>query len=235
MMPGDIYYKLDNPVWYSLTEIHQCFAAGNDEIKRYEKNIAPFAACHPDKKDIPGQPEQWIIAGDAFFLLGNIPPLPANYIIESRLDCVQMISHTPINNTAAGDLQKLGESDDEEMAALINLVQPGYYHPGTRLMGDYFGIRVNGQLVAIAGERMRMNGLTEVSAVVTHPGFTGRGLAQQLIAHVVNKNLSAGIRLFLHVAATNERAIKLYEHLGFVQRRSIDVRKIKKEGQKVAG
>jgi predicted GNAT family acetyltransferase len=97
-------------------------------------------------------------------------------------------------------------------------------------MGDYYGIYQKGQLVSVAGERMRMHGLTEISAVVTHPNFTGRKYAQQLIAHVVNKNLAAGIIPFLHVASTNERALNIYQYLGFVKRRIIDFTKIKRIG-----
>jgi predicted GNAT family acetyltransferase len=95
-------------------------------------------------------------------------------------------------------------------------------------MGEYYGIYHNEQLVSVTGERMRMHGLTEISAVVTHPDFTGRKYAQQLIAHVTNKNLSDGITPFLHVAETNERAIKIYEYLGFGKRRIIDFTGIKR-------
>jgi predicted GNAT family acetyltransferase len=141
-----------------------------------------------------------------------------------------MICTQQIGLTITATIEELSEADDEEIVTLINLVQPGYYKPGTRQMGDYFGIRQNGRLVAITGERMRMNGLTEISAVVTHPDFTGRKYAQQLVAHVANKNFAAGIIPFLHVAATNERAINIYALLGFVKRRIIDFTRIKRVG-----
>jgi predicted GNAT family acetyltransferase len=96
------------------------------------------------------------------------------------------------------------------------------------MMGDYYGIRQNGELVAVTGERMRMEGLTEISAVVTHPDFTGRKYAQQLVAHVAIKNIEAGIIPFLHVAESNERAIGLYKRLGFTRRRIIDFWKIRR-------
>jgi GNAT superfamily N-acetyltransferase len=229
-MPDATYHKLNNPAWYSLAETHQHFAIGNDEIKRYEKNIAPFVACHSDKKDVLARLDQWISPGEFFFIIGDLPPLPSNYITESRLLCVQMICTASISAASTGTIEELSKADDEQMISLINLVQPGYYNPATRLMGDYYGIRCHGQLVSMAGERMRMDGFTEISAVVTHPEFTGRRYAQQLVAHVVNKNIAAGVIPFLHVAETNERAIKLYEHLGFFQRRIIAFRKIKREG-----
>jgi GNAT superfamily N-acetyltransferase len=228
-MPSSPYHKLNNPAWYSLSESHKHFAVGNDKVTRYQKDIAPFLANHSEEEDFLLQPDQLVAINDSFFIIGDLPALPDNYLIESRLLCVQMIctSLIKINTTAA--VEELGEPDDAQMTALINLVQPGYYKPGTRLMGDYYGIRHNGQLISMTGERMRMNGFTEISAVVTHPEFTGRHYAQQLIAHTVNKNIEAGIIPFLHVAQTNERAIKLYEHLGFTQRRIIAFWKIKRK------
>ncbi len=137
-----------------------------------------------------------------------------------------MIATTIQTIPATVKIERLTEADDEQMVALMDLVFPGYYQPATRLMGDYFGIRHNGQLVAMTGERMQMEGFTEISAVVTHPDFTGRKYAQQLVSLVAAQNLEAGIIPFLHTAETNERAIKIYELLGFIPRRVIAVWKI---------
>ncbi|MBI2731433.1 MAG: GNAT family N-acetyltransferase, partial [Sphingobacteriales bacterium] len=126
-------------------------------------------------------------------------------------------------------IEKIEDSSADELEALINLVQPGYYSPGTKLMGEYYGIRQDGKLVAAAGERICLAEFTEVSGVVTHPEFTGKKYAQQLVSYVANKNFNAGLIPYLHVAETNERAIKLYEYLGFIIRRKIDVFKIKKQ------
>ena len=83
-------------------------------------------------------------------------------------------------------------------------------------------------IVSFAGERIRMNGFTEISALVTHPEFTGRKYAQHLISYIVNKNINDGIIPFLHVSAINKRAIKVYEFLGFEKRRIISFTKIKR-------
>lgn len=82
-------------------------------------------------------------------------------------------------------------------------------------------LRQEGQLVAIAGERTKITGLVEVSAVCTHPEFTGRGYAQQLVAHIVNRNVANGDALYLHFLTNNDRARKVYERLGFRDRRAI--------------
>ena len=118
-------------------------------------------------------------------------------------------------------ITQLSAKDLPDMLNLINLVQPGFFFHDTPLLGDYFGIRINDQLVAITGERLRITNLTEVSAVVTHPLFTGKGFAQQLITHVMNKNSRDGSIPFLHFVAGNDRAQKIYELLGFERRRII--------------
>lgn len=229
-MPENILHKLDNPAWYALTETHHPFAIGSDSLKRYQKNIVSFVAFDHVDRNALRELDQLSDTNDSFFIIGDLPPLPSNYSIENSLPCTQMICMALINPPAfTSVIEKLGEKDEEQMLSLINLVQPGYFLTGTRMMGDYYGIRQNGELVAITGERMRMKGLTEISAVVTHPGYTGRQYAQQLVANSVNKNLEAGILPFLHVAETNERAINIYKKLGFVQRRIIVFWKIKRE------
>jgi GNAT superfamily N-acetyltransferase len=226
----DSYYKLDNPAWYALSETHACFAIGNDEVKRYQPHIVAFAAYH-SSEHISRHLNDLIAADESFFIIGDLPAPDSGYILESILPCAQMICTKWIETTISAAIEKLDERNDAAITTLINLVQPGYYKPGTRLMGDYYGIYQDDQLVSITGERMRMYGLTEVSAVVTHPAYTGRRYAQQLVAHVVNKNLAAGITPFLHVAATNERAINIYELLGFTTRKLINFTKLKRAKQ----
>lgn len=226
-MRDTVYDKLNNPAWYSLLETHQKFAIGNDIIQRYPPSIAPFVASQFDKGG-GDELKNWVKPNESFFIIGDLPLLPEGFVVESRLLCVQMICKATIKIAETATIEALTYLDEAQMTDLINRVQPGYYLPGTRLMGDYFGIRVNGHLVAITGERMRMHELTEISAVVTDPKFTGRGFAQQLIAKTVNKNIESGTIPFLHVAETNKRAIDLYTYLGFVQRRLIAFWKIKR-------
>ena len=35
--------------------------------------------------------------------------------------------------------------------------------------GDFWGVRDNGRLIAMAGERLKLDGMSEVSGVCTHP------------------------------------------------------------------
>lgn len=112
---------------------------------------------------------------------------------------------------------------------LVNLVQPGYFKSKTHLLGDYYGIFKGDALAAVTGERMKMNNFTEVSAVVTHPGHTGKGYAKQLVAYTVNKIFAEGKIPYLHVAEANTAGIRLYEKLGFRIRRKISFWNLVKE------
>jgi len=112
----------------------------------------------------------------------------------------------------------LTESDVPEMMALTELTKPGPFNRRTREMGDYFGIRTDGRLIAMAGERLRVPGYTEISAVCTHRDYLGRGYARALITVLMGRILDRGERSFLHVRPENTRAVALYERLGFEKR-----------------
>ncbi|MBK7374645.1 MAG: GNAT family N-acetyltransferase [Ferruginibacter sp.] len=226
-MPAQ-YKKLDNPAWHALTETHAAFATGTDALKRYYPDIVLFAGYDPGEKDIAQKFDEVFEPGDSFFLFDDLPVLPANYQVETVVQCLQMVcekvAHIPITE----NILPLNETNWEEMYSLVSRVFPGYYLPGTPVMGDYFGIFKEGELVSMAGERLRMDGLTEISAVVTHPDHVGRKYAQQLVTYLDHKNLHNGIIPFLHTGSGNERAIKIYELLGYKKRRIIPVTKIKR-------
>jgi GNAT superfamily N-acetyltransferase len=239
---------LDNPAWSALNSVHQSFALGTERAKRYRPGVVPFVACNleerpgnanrpagkPGKISAAAELNPWIADGESFYMIGELPVLPPDWVIEHELPCYQMMgpaSPAAIIKPSAGiGIIGLSEADKEEMFALINSVQPGYYEMDTRLMGAYYGIRQEGKLVSMAGERMRMEGFSEISAVCTHPGYTGRHYAQQLITHIGRRHNALGVRTFLHVAKANERAVRLYEHLGFTHRREIMFRRIRKKG-----
>ncbi len=225
----DPLYKLDNPAWHSLNEEHRAFAVGNEALKFYPSNISPFGGINSPDVRVLFQLDTLFKRGDSFYLFDELPELPPNYTILSELLCVQMVCENTIPLEVTEKIIYLNDAFAEPLGNLVNLVQPGYFRPNTRLMGDYFGIFQQNQLVAVTGERMRMHDFTEISAVVTHPDFVGRGYAKQLVAYTVNKNLAEGKIAYLHVAGSNTLAITLYEKLGFQWRRDIMVRKIQRE------
>src|SRR6185312_5821777 len=142
---------------------------------------------------------------------------------------ISIISATIHQMTAArldppGDsleVVSLSEADAPEMRALAELTQPGPFHARTHQLGGFVGVRNNGRLIAMAGERLRVPGFTEISAVCTHPDARGRGLAGALMRRVAAGIVARGEELFLHVYPRNQAAIAVYETLGF--RRRADV------------
>ncbi len=212
--------KLDNPVWYALSEIHQNFAIDRGDIKFYHPEYCPFGGYTNDG-DISTAIDQYSEMVDHFFIVGEKPALPDQLKIEKELVCLQMVMNGKITPAPKDALIPLTAEHGDALYQLVNLVQPGYFKMKTALLGDYFGIFKDGELIAAAGERMQMNGLVEVSAVVTHPDHTGHGYAKQLVASVVHNILRKKSRPFLHVAESNVAAINLYEKLGFTTRRKI--------------
>lgn len=211
---------LDNPVWHALQTQHRKFAQGTPLVQRYAPGVLQVMGGE-DPSDIQFNAlRDWLTIGEKIFTVGDRPTPPANWKYVMQVDCLQMLCEKKVA-LPLPDIDKLQDKDLADMLTLINIALPGFFHERTPELGDYFGIRKEGKLVAMAGERMRLDGLTEVSAVATHPDFTGRGYAQQLVAQVVNKNLEEGKLPFLHVTATNERAVGVYKKLGFVERRKI--------------
>lgn len=220
---------LDAPAWNALTSVQQTFATGAGHVKRYRRGILPFAACEPGYENEIASLTSMLEPGEIFYLIGELPPLPAYFTVLKELPCAQMVLQKPLPDIGYHiPIQPLSADHKDEMFNLINKVQPGYYEPETYQLGNYFGIRQDGKLVAIAGERMRLEGLTEISAICTDPEYAGRKYAQQLIWGLCKYNLNQGITPFLHVIETNERAIRLYEFMGFVRRRTISFWQLQK-------
>lgn len=222
------YKKLDNPAWHALNERHSGFAMGTDEFKRYDPGIVLFAGFELNATNIFNQLDAVFDLNDSFFLFDKFPSLPVNYQEEAFIECLQMVCKKPAPANIDEEIIQLDETNTGEMFALVSAVFPGYYLLHTNHLGDYFGIFKEDKLVAMAGERLCMDGLTEVSAVVTHPAYTGRKYAQQLMTHIHKKHLEEGNVSFLHTGANNERAIKIYELLGYEKRRLIPVTRIKR-------
>lgn len=132
---------------------------------------------------------------------------------------VQMIQRAPGPAVDAPAFVALSAADVPAMLELTALTRPGPFGPRTHELGLFLGVREGERLVAMAGRRLRLAGLTEISAVCTHPDHLGRGHAARLLAAQASRIHAEGATPFLHVRADNARAIALYERLGFVVRR----------------
>lgn len=212
--------KLDNPVWHSLNETHHDFAILYDDVKFYHPYYCTFGGFVNIEKTLVSM-DRYSRLSDNFYIVGNKPNFSNNLIVNKELVCNQMVLDAPIDIEITEKIIEIQASDQNNLFNLVNRVQPGYFKNKTSRLGTYYGIYKREELVAVTGERMKMNAYTEVSAVVTHPQHTGNGYAKQLIGYTTRKIFGENKIPFLHVADTNATAIKLYEKLGFNTRREV--------------
>jgi predicted GNAT family acetyltransferase len=207
---------LDNPGWSALNSNHAHFALGDKLARRYPREMSPIAgvsAAHPSNVSAL---EKLVGAGDSVAIARLIPPFSSNWAISFESMAVQMICQQPIDVPVSdSDVSALSITDIPEMIALVELTHPGPFLQRTIEMGTYLGIRQNGQLVAMAGERMFFQNCREISAVCTHPEFLARGYASHIVSVLTNEILKRNQIPFLQVVVENERAKKVYEKLGF--------------------
>lgn len=212
---------LDNVIWSALTTRQASLAMGDETSLRFPADIAPFAAMPVISDDGFATLIRVTQPGDraAFFTPEPVVP-PAQFIIERNGAIDQMIGPAVQKQVDTSDMITLGADDVPDMMALVALTQPGPFAVRTYTMGKYLGIRIDGQLVAMAGERLNLAGYTEISAVCTHPDFRGRGYPARLLTAVANGIVSRGDTPFLHVFPSNVAAGTLYKKLGFEVRQT---------------
>jgi len=217
---------IDRPVWAALSTRHLALSVGGALARRYATDINLFASACDDTPAALAALTELVRPGERVYLL-QVPDIivPAGLMTIRAARGVQMIATRRMEMAMADDeVVALGDADAAEMLALAKLTEPGPFLPRTHTMGVFRGIRIEGRLAAMAGERFRFPGFTEVSGVCTHPDFRGRGLARRLSAAVGSGIEARGERPFLHAWSSNRPAISLYESLGFEIRAEVDVK-----------
>jgi ribosomal protein S18 acetylase RimI-like enzyme len=216
---------LDNAVWNAFTTGNRSLSHGDDAVRYLDKQVSPFVGLNT--YDEANFAKLWNFIED-----GRVVVLPARrdfvvpqpWKILHAVPVEQMVYAGSTVDVAPNDeIVSLGEQDVPQMVFLTKLTDPGPFDVRTIEYGHYEGIYRDGRLVAMAGQRMHPVPYAEISAVCTHPDYAGHGFASQLMKRQINRMLDAGDTPFLHVKTENERAIRLYEHLGFVNRASITV------------
>lgn len=217
--------NLDNPGYAALTSVQSRFALRNGRALRYLPETVGFIALPPSPSG-----EDWRAAvelvepGEVVAVIREplAPPAPPPWTAGTAFDVVQMVEkrvaeiETPVSVS-------LGPADVPEMLELVALTRPGPFAERTVELGDYIGIRRNGELVAMAGERLHWTGWTEISAVCTAPSERGHGIASALVPTLAARIHSRSERAVLHVVTANTSAIALYQRLGFRQRRVLTI------------
>ena len=209
---------LDRPVWNALTTEQSNLAAVTGAAVRMDADYGPFAAARDDGAEAQAALAATLRGPDD--RIGVVErqawPVPEGLRVLGGGELVQMVFEGP----APGEpddprIELLKARDAKQMTALAHATEPGPWGRKTHLYGDYYGIRIDGKLAAMAGERMRLPGRAELSGVSTWPEFRGQGLASALVRRVVRGLLARGDTPFLHCYAANAGAVALYEALGF--------------------
>lgn len=223
-------HVLDNPAWNALSSGNKNLSNGNGKAKYFPKEVSPFVGMEENT------PENFEILHDivpAESISAVISPceivIPGSWKTVDFLKVQQMICETPAEQISGDEpLIPLSDQHIPAMLALTKLTVPGPFASRTIDFGHYVGIFNGDQLITMAGQRMHPYEFAEISAVCTHPDFTGRGLAKQLLSHHIRRIRETGGIPFLHVKSENARAIKVYEAMGFKARREMSFYIIKK-------
>jgi predicted GNAT family acetyltransferase len=223
-------HSLDRPVWASLSTHHASLSEGDALARRFVRGVNLFASACDDSPAALAALAALVPQGESV-LVAQVPDIvvPVGLVAARETRVVQMVAtRRAVIESARDEILPLGDRDAPEMLALARLTEPGPFVARTHVMGRFLGIRIGGRLAAMAGERMRFPGYTEVSGVCTHPEFRGHGLARRLSAAVMAGIEARGEQAFLHAWKTNIPAISLYEGLGFELRTEVNFAELKR-------
>lgn len=213
--------ELDNPFWSSLQTRHRDLAIMDGEAARYPDAFAPFLGVSSRDADVTESLERLVEPDRTVLLLGVAPDALNGWTLKAFEPLAQMVCTRRLDPVDGPEVIELADEHREDMLALTALVYPHYFRERTMELGRYFGIYLEDRLAAMIGERLGTDGAQEISAVCTHPDFSGQGLARRLVAMLSNDNLERGYTPFLHVGFDNERAKALYERMGYTLRREL--------------
>ena len=230
-MPDRPSHLLDHPIWTALTTTQLALAEGEGRARRFPTAITPFAAT----ADM--SPESFAALGAlmsprdiAVLFTPDAVKRPAGFEIVLA-DTGEQMTGAPVETPAVDvDIVTLGADDVPAMMELTALTRPGPFSARTHELGTFLGIRADGRLVAMAGERMKPAHYTEMTAVCVHPSYRGCGYGQMLLSAISRQIVSRGEIPFLHVFTSNHSAIALYRRQGMEIRRRLHVTVLKKEG-----
>ncbi|HVV87120.1 MAG TPA: GNAT family N-acetyltransferase [Kofleriaceae bacterium] len=220
-------HVLDRPVWTALATRQAAWAVGGERARRFVPDVGPLAGARDDEPESLAALAALVAdTGDLLLLQAEPIAIPPGVIAATTAAGVQLVAGELVDVEPEPRIELLTEADAPAMLALATLTRPGPFGPRTASLGTFWGVRDGGALVAMAGERLRQPGYTEVSGVCTHPDARGRGLARALSARVARRIRDRRETPYLHAYATNTAAIELYESLGFRLRCEVHVARL---------
>jgi len=227
-LPEDMF---ENPIWHALKTRQSQFAMDAGAACKYETDVAPFAAVGSRSEKASEALRSLLKPHEIVYSMGEPPIEVPGLRVPGMAAGLQMVFPENSEIGASGheaevEILKLSCADAEDMVELTTIAFPGYFRIRTCEMGTYYGVRVDGRLVSMAGERFKFDRYVEISGVCTHPEHTGKGYAAALITRLLEDHRMDGWLSCLHLSADNRRALDLYERLGFVVNREVKFHKV---------
>lgn len=216
------YKSLDNPVFNALISGNKNLANGNEQAKYFANDVAPFVGLKNNSDDDFRHLYELLPDDRTVVFIKHIEQeIPKNWNVLRAFKCYQMIFNKPAVYEPTAKIVDLTNHDVPAMLSLTKLTNPGPFLERTIEFGHYRGIFDGEKLVAMAGQRIHAFNYAEISAVCTHPDYLGKGYARQLLLNQAQRIQAEGNIPYLHVLLTNERAIKVYEGIGFTIRKEM--------------
>jgi len=221
----------ENLIWRALSGTQVPLSMGNDRARRFAPAYPPMMGFaeggNPDFQSLAAH----CAPGDTFYVSEWRGAAPAGWTLVADGSMFAMAWRAPEPHIDEDlHVTRLGPSHAAQMVALAALVQPGPYANDPMAMGEWHGVIEDGQLVAMAGERLHVDALREVSGVCTLPDYRGRGYARGLMEIVIRSQLRRGLKPFLHVSTANVAARALYERMGFAKAHEAAMRVVRFDG-----
>jgi GNAT superfamily N-acetyltransferase len=220
-----------NPVWHALKTRQSRFAQDAGEACKYQTDVAPFAAVGSRSEEASEKLHALLKPSEVVYMMGAPPLELPGLKVAGTLPGLQMVFPEDAESGATGrgveiEIETLSCAKAVEMVELTTIAFPGYFRMRTCEMGAYYGVRVDGGLVSMAGERFAFDRYVEISGVCTHPEHTGKGYAAALITKLLEGHRRDGWLSCLHLSAANQRALDLYRRLGFVVSREVKFHRV---------
>ncbi len=215
-------HKLDTPIKYASLEVHKAFCQTDERGVFYKPQYCGFGSIQ-EGFDGTEAIEKYTLLTSSFYILGPKPICSNTIKIKKAHVCNQMWLLTPMEFFIEEPIIPLvTEAQIKDLHELVTLVMPGFIKSKTTDLGRYYGIYKDHLLIAVCGERIKMDGYTEISSVVTHPNYTRRGYSKQLMKYTTDMVFKEKKIPFLHVDEINTKANKLYSKLGFTTRKKLE-------------
>jgi len=221
---------LDNLMWSALTTEQAHLAIGGPVARRFPAAYTPFAGIADFSAGNFDALAELVAPNEevAMFTVDPLRPTAAWEVAGARALLQMIAGPLPESVHSRTELIALGADDNAEMQAIAEETKPGPFSTRTRELGKFLGVRVEGRLAAMTGERMHLTGYREVTAVCVRPEFRGRGYARELVLAIAQGIRSRGETPMLHVYSDNHSAIALYRSLGFQTRTELQVTRLRR-------